>query len=497
MAITHLPIVRRRRLLPWLVGGLLLVVLGLYVLSISFIANERLAVAVSAADQDNPHWRLDDLLANREKVPDAENSAIVLEKLDELLPQHWPPVAAVVPGGSATAKAPVSDAFNRLDDLSANTRPEATVANVLRAELKKYEQALAIARTVASYPKGRHELVLGPTLIDTLLPETQAVRRVARLLAADAAMRAEDGDADGALESCRAIIGAARSIGDEPMLISALVRIAMDATAMTSARRVLGQGEPSEPALAKLQALILDEKSQPLLYTAMNGERAFLVEFIRRVETGKIPASKIVSNTGYRMLATVAGGFGGQQALALEWMNDAVTITRRPTSEQLALWSAWDSKIAAFHNRGINRFTATLPIMLTPAASSAATAYLRSQAELGSMAILIAAERQRRKSGKWPASINAIDPGILPEAPRDPFSGRPFHFAHRDGQLFVYSVGPNGTDEYGKYDPKRWLRGGPDDVGSQAYDLHLRRQPFVAPKSPAKSQEEQESRSQP
>ena len=42
-------------------------------------------------------------------------------------------------------------------------------------ELKTYEQALAIARTVASYPKGRHELVLGPTLIDTFLPETQAV----------------------------------------------------------------------------------------------------------------------------------------------------------------------------------------------------------------------------------------------------------------------------------------------------------------------------------
>ena len=337
-------------------------------------------------------------------------------------------------------------------------------------------------------------MVLGPTLIDTQLPETQAVRRVPRLLAADAALRAEDGDADGALILPR-IIGAARSIGDEPMLISALVRIAIDATAMQSARRVLGQGEPSEPALAKLQALILDEKSQPLLYTAMNGERAFLVELIRRVETGKVPASKIVpgTGTGLRMLITVAGGFGGQQALALEWMNEAVAITRRPTSEQLALWSAWDAKIGAFQGRGINRFTSTLPIMLTPAANSAAHAYVRSQAELGSMAILIAAERHRRKSGKWPASIKEIDPGILKEAPLDPFTGQPFHFEHRDGQLFVYSVGPNGKDEHGKYDPRRWLSGKSDDVGSQAWDVQLRRQPFVPPKSPAKSQEESPS----
>jgi hypothetical protein len=86
MVATDVPKVHRRRLLPWLVGAAVLGVIGLYVLSLSFMASERLAVAVAAADHDNPHWRLDDLLANREKVPDAENSAIVLEKLDELLP---------------------------------------------------------------------------------------------------------------------------------------------------------------------------------------------------------------------------------------------------------------------------------------------------------------------------------------------------------------------------------------------------------------------------
>ena len=273
------------------------------------------------------------------------------------------------------------------------------------------------------------------------------------------------------------------------MLISTLVRIAIDATAMQSARRALGQGEPSEPALEKLQALILDEKSQPLLYTGINGERAFLLEFIRGVETGKISASNVVPGTGLRLLVTVAGGLGGQQALALEWMNDAVAITHRPTSDQLALWSAWDSKISSFRKRGMNQFTSTLPILLTPAANSAAHAYLRSQADLGSMAILIAAERQRHSSGQWPASIKEIDPGILKEAPLDPFNGQPFHFEHRDGQLFVYSVGPNRSDDHGKYDSKQWLRSGLDDVGSRAWDVNLRRQPFIPPKSPAKTQE--------
>ncbi len=103
--------------------------------------------------------------------------------------------------------------------------------------------------------------------------------------------------------------------------------------------------------------------------------------------------------------------------------------------------------------------------------------------------------RQRRKTGKWPASIKEIDAAILPEAPLDPFNGEPFRLEHRDGQLLVYSVGLNRTDEHGNYDPRRWLRGGPDDIGVRAWDLHLRRQPFVPQKSSAKPQDE--SRSQP
>ena len=93
------------------------------------------------------------------------------------------------------------------------------------------------------------------------------------------------------------------------------------------------------------------------------------------------------------------------------------------------------------------------------------------------MAILIAAERQRRRTGKWPASIKAIDPSIMPAQPVDPFTGEPFHLEHRDGQLFIYSIGPNGKDEHGAFDLKRHTQGGPDDSGARAWDRELRGRP--------------------
>ena len=34
--------------------------------------------AIIAADRDDPNWRLDDLLAHRERVPDDKNSAMVV-----------------------------------------------------------------------------------------------------------------------------------------------------------------------------------------------------------------------------------------------------------------------------------------------------------------------------------------------------------------------------------------------------------------------------------
>ncbi len=159
--------------------------------------------------------------------------------------------------------------------------------------LEEHGEAVRIARTVADYTRGRHELELGPTLIDTLLPDAQAARNAARILAADAAMRAHGGDLDGAVDSCRALLNTGRSIGDEPFIISQLVRIAIGSVAMKSMRRVLGQGEPSEAALARLQALVADERDQPVLLHGMRGERATLTEVIRRVGAGEVPISAL------------------------------------------------------------------------------------------------------------------------------------------------------------------------------------------------------------
>jgi hypothetical protein len=451
---------------------------------LSWQVNRRLADATAAADQDDPNWRLDDLLAARDPVPYSENAAPVVAEALALLPEGWP-TAPAPPGSMRSPPTAASEAIGRLAALEKNVRPDAATADAIRADLEKYREAVQIARTLAFYDRGRHEPEIGRTVIDTLLPETQATRSVARLLAADAAIRAEDGDGDGALDSCRAILAVGRSIGDEPFAISQLVRFAIGLVAMDTTRRVLAQGEPSDAALARLQDLVLDEGAQPLLFYGMRGERAAFIEMVRRVRDGEIPLSALSD----ARTAAAPGGFGTriapwgrlmfdhQMAIGLEWLNEAVSIAGRPAYERPALWQAWEDEILRVKRLWHTPFISTLPVLMMPALSSSSSAGARWESDLGATAILLAAERHRLETGDWPESVAAIDPKILPDPPADPFSGEDYRMQHRDGRLWIYSIGPNRRDEHGVYDPKKATTGIADDVGAIGWDVNLRRQP--------------------
>jgi hypothetical protein len=477
-----------RKYWPWLVGVPVLgALVAAYVMGgyMGRMVDRRLNDAVSAADKDDPNWRLDDLWENRQPVPDAENSALIVAQALSKLPESWPSGPAPPPGQPKQAPSRLAGTYDQLGASAANIPLSAGAVAVIRDELEKHAEAVRIARSVAGYPRGRHELELGPTLIDTPLPETQAARTAARLMTADAAIRAHNGDADGAIESCRATLSVGRSIGDEPFTISQLVWVAIGSVAMNSIRRTLALGEPSEQALAGLQALAADELAQPLLVYGMKRERAVLTELLRRIRDDELPFSALSDSAPPPGLNASNGGntpwgklwYGNQMAIGLEWMNQAIAIARRPSGEQVPLWEEWQSNIERVKRSRFGIYTATLPLLMMPAMSSASNAHSRLQSELGATIIVLAAERHRRKTGDWPASIAAIDRAILPNPPSDPFSGQAFRMEHRDGQLLIYSIGPNRRDEHGAYDPKQWAKKMLDDHGSSAWDKGLRGKP--------------------
>jgi hypothetical protein len=489
---------RRRRRWPWIVLGLLVGV----PLLLSFLAgvyngrevDARLARAIAAADRDDPDWRFDDLLAARRSVPDEENAALVVARAVALLPPNWPAVTFVAPGEPAPRPAPAQHAFDALMDTPANVWLEDGMSNILRDELREHEAAVLIARAVADYDIGRHEIEPLPNPYDILLTQTQATRSVARLLACDAAIRAQDGDPDAALDSCRAALAVARSIGDEPFSISQLVRSAVAAVALDAACRALAQCEASDAALERLQTLVLDERSRPLLAVALEGERASLFEFTRGLRDGVLPFSDLRSINAHDLaiptltadsygLGSMRTGiapwgrllFDHQLAVGLDWMNDAVAHSRRPSHEWVPLFRGWAAEVNRTRATRYGPYTTPIPMLVAAGVPVIPIAQLRYQAHLGATALLLAAERHRLKTGAWPGSIEAIDASILPVAPLDPDTGEPFRMDVGDGLIRVYSLGANLRDEQGAWDPKRAAAlQTDDDVGVVGFDVSLR-----------------------
>ncbi|MFO0961098.1 MAG: hypothetical protein U0800_27265 [Isosphaeraceae bacterium] len=445
----------------------------------AWIIDQRLAEAIAVTEEVDPRWRLDDVLADRESVSDEENSAPIVARAAAMVPFDWPdPPFSASPSKEPTE---LQVAMERLFREVPTVQFDDRTVEIVRAELDRYAEAVRLARTVADYRRGSHQITIGPAIIDTLLMETNRARTLGKLLGADAAIRAQEGDIDGALKACRAILGISRSIGDEPFLPSVMIRFALWGETRRAALRAISQGEASDPALAAFQADILEIKEEPILERCLRAERAMLDELILRVRNGKVPADGLDGFDPKRPVPSMPSwaklAFDLQRAVGLEWMNTAMAIVEQPIDERPLYWQSWEAEIDRVRNSRFERKGAIIPYLMTIRIVPTDSARSRYQTEQATMALLIAAERHRRKTGQWPESIESIDPEILPVAPLDPFSGEPFRVTRVEGKFLVHSVGYNGIDDGGEYDPNTWRLGIADDVGAAAWDVALRGRP--------------------
>src|SRR5262249_44744817 len=129
----------------------------------------------------------------------------------------------------------------------------------------------------------------GPNPLAILLPHAQNIRNAAALLGYDSDRLAARGDIDAALRSARGSVNAGRSLGDEPFIISHLVRNACIALGLRAAEVALGQGQASDAELAALQEVLALEEKHPTYLVAVRGERAVMDQLLTSLMSGKVP----------------------------------------------------------------------------------------------------------------------------------------------------------------------------------------------------------------
>lgn len=419
------------------------------------VAQRRLEEAVAEARRTDPDPRLGAILAARDPIPDERNAALRVDAAARLLP--------------------VDEARDRVGDVldatpSGDPLPADRTAE-LRRRLDALEPVLAEARTLADLDEGRFDVPQAGPSEPAPIAHLDRARRVADLLALDAALRAEDGRVDDALASWRAMLNAGRAIGDEPRLVPQLSRMRMNLRALRLLPRLLARGEASDAELSRVQAALAAELKQPWLILGLRGERRWILERSEALRRGE--ARTTIAGRAGPHAADDADPSPARLAADLQCLNDALAVARRPTEQQQAAWSSpiYETDL---HGRLSARPSDARDDSPTVTLALAGKIALQTRAALASAVLAVALERHRLAHGSWPDSLRAIDPSILTEQPADPYSRGSVRLVRDGSGVVAYSIGPDRRNDSGRIDePSRDRLG--RDLGLRLLDPAARR----------------------
>ncbi len=446
----------------------------------SSLADRRYLAAAAEADRLDPGWRLDDILAQRERIPDRENSALRVRDIAGQLPGGWPgmkPYDLSVPFPGETPEVRLSK--ERIEQL--------------QATLQEVAELVPQARQLANYPRGqldgvrpqveRLEPVSGRKNVytDVNFPYGEEAGGVSFILRVDARLRIEEGDVETAIVDVRAMMNVSRSIGDYPGLPAQLTRASGFFPAISFLEAALARGRAGTSSLAALQCLLEDEAQQTSRMIAARGQRAIIDDLLEQIYAGKRGLSAIPGFSAYPFWLKAFSNritLRENQAALLQFNTRAVEIGRLPEAEQFGAMKSrneeWFKKADQWGRLESQRHFAE-KLLLRRFFDTTQWLPGQNDAQIRTAAATLAAERFRVERGRWPESLEELVPEYLSAVPRDPFVPGPLKLLKLPDGLFVYSVGLDEHDDGGKIDLVWRMRWGAD-IGFRLWDVDRRRQ---------------------
>jgi hypothetical protein len=424
----------------------------------NWLATSELEETRQQLDELEPGWRFDEIQEARAKrlPPDDQNIAKLAMRIKDDTPKEFEEFLTRFDQPEPWLPAPE---WNRLPDVEklAEARRTRTLC----------QDAIERARMLRRFPSGGVIPARPDNPLNMLLDHVQRLRHSAALLSLNTAVLAADKDGNGAIASARAGLHLVNGVGDEPTLISMLVRIAVAAIAMQGAERTLAYTEPSA-GLVELQAELLHEADEPLMAIGIRGERGIFdltFDFIRTNPNGLQgmagggPANPL-DRIGQMVARTrmIEG-----QIIMLRIMTQCLEIAKGPSHH-------WIAKMEEVISSG---FDNPFVKLLFPAINKVAAAALRGQARLRSLAVGIACERFRQANGRWPKELVEIPKSILETIPRDPYVDAPLNYRVLPDGVVVYAVGEDRTDDGGRLTYANPKPG--EDVGARLWSPEFRR----------------------
>ena len=375
------------------------------------------------------------------EVTDSANAALVMTQAFALLRTFDDPRSNSI----AAFKIP-----HRSESLSADDE------QLLADYVKLNAPALAKAREALALPQSRYPLDMryGNNI---LLPHLGKIKELARVEDYRALLAARSNRPAEAAAGVQNILGYARTLDEEPLLISQLVRAACVSMARGSLERTAAALD--EPALERLAAAFNSAQRTNCMARALIGERAMFVPVFRMSwadikqlvnlnspDSSVAPAPPLPGKSPWFVRAS--GFLERDLNFYLGAMETNIDFALKPAPENLQI-----TNVSPRIEQEAMRKKYILSAMMLPALNRVTVRQAESEAHVRLALTAIAIERFRLANKRLPATLEEAAPKFFAGVPVDPFTGQPLQYKKLPRGYVVYSLDRDGRDDGGKEKP--------------------------------------------
>jgi hypothetical protein len=307
----------------------------------------------------------------------------------------------------------------------------------------------AIHNTVES------DFVKGAMIDDVLMKNLSGYRVIGRALNWRSRYKAYEGDIESALDDCVSLVKFGRHQQGKGLLIEQLVGIAVEALAHGSMLMIMEKSEVPADTLKKVHEQLRQEFSMPHDVINLDGEKAFLYDYIQRTFTDD-------GRGGGRMLARGAPLAVGDWKSGL-WRFVTLSYPGRremtanvdryyQLAEQVFDETPWQARHEDESQKYMEVAGDSFLLTITaPAHGRVVQIVWRMKTMRLGLLTELALERFEKDKGEYPENLRTlVELGYLEEIPNDPYSDGPLVYKKTDKDFILYSFGENLIDDGGQ-----------------------------------------------